>query len=79
MVTFDWVTEPGIAKANKWGKLGIESRELCRMDVDTIANGDDIDQCFNCSLESASEREMVKEVITNVNKKQSVNGFINNW
>jgi len=66
VITWDWVTEPGIKAANKWTKLGIESKDITTLDLEDISNpNDDINECFNCSLESGDEREIVKELINN--------------
>ena len=82
VITWDWVTEPGIAKANKWTKLGIESRDVCSMSLEDIAGSDDdeINECFNCSLENNDERDLVKELISNVSKtKEDKKSFVCDW
>ena len=82
VITWDWVTEPGIASANKWTKLGIESRDVVSLDLEDIANSDEnINECFNCSLESNDEREIVKEMITNFRHvdKSKNKTFLKEW
>ncbi len=71
LITWDWVTEPGIKDANKWKVLGIESRDVMSMDITDIGNGDDINECFNCSLESNDEKDLVKELINNCNNNDN--------
>ena len=81
IVTWDWVNEPGIAKATKWKKLSIESREVCSMELDELmSEGGEINQCFNCSLESEDERVLTKELIassTTANSRD--NDILNKW
>jgi len=71
LITYDYVNEPGIKYATKWKELSIESMDSIVMDLDDIADGDEVDECFACSLESNTEREMVKELIINCNDNNS--------
>lgn len=78
IITWDWVTEPGISMANKWTKLGIESMDICELDLEDISNGDgNINECFNCSLEDATERDLVKEIINN--SKDDIAKHVLSW
>ena len=72
LVTYDYVNEPGISQATKFKSLGIESLDSVIIDMDDISNGDDVDECFACSLESNDSLEMVKELIHNVNSNTDV-------
>ena len=81
IITFDWVLEPGIAKASKWKKLSIESLDLCSISVEEIANNDGtINECFNCGLEDGDMKDMTKELISNCNDyNDKAKTVINNW
>ena len=76
LITYDYVNEPGIADATKFKSLGIESIDGVVMDLDEISNGDDIDECFECNLESAEEKSIVKELISNAHGKKDI---LANW
>jgi len=68
IITWDWVNEPGMADATKWKELGIESLDICSMDIDDIGDSDGINECFNCSLESNDEKEITRELLSNSKK-----------
>lgn len=70
IVTWDWVLEPGIRKANKWEKLSMEAFEY-KFNIDDIVNNGKINECLNCSLESNDEKELVNELIVTINKNLS--------
>ena len=72
LVTYDYVNEPGISQATKFKSLGIESIDNMVIDIDDISNGDEVDECLACSLESNNSIEMVKELIKNVNAADDV-------
>ena len=77
LVTYDYVNEPGISHATKWKTLGVESMDSIEIDLDLLANGDEIDECFECSLENDSEKAMVRELIHNTNS--SMKDVIFDW
>lgn len=81
LVTWDWVTEPGISHASKWKTLGVESVDVLSISIEEIGHGDDINECFNCSLESEDERAMVRELITNSDNIDNVdnNTVLDDW
>lgn len=68
IITWDWVNEPGMSDATKWKELGIESLDLCDIDLEDIGDVDTINECFNCSLESNDEREITLELISKAGK-----------
>jgi len=76
LITYDYVNEPGISDATKFKTLGIESMDSVIMDLDDISDGNDIDQCFECSLESAEEKNIVKELISNTHTETDI---LNQW
>ena len=83
LVTFDYVTEPGIEYATKRRTLGVESRDSFTMDICDISNEDStgLNICYECSLESNDEKELVKELIHNVNSNTNSNNksILDNW
>lgn len=82
IVTWDWIIEPGIAKANKWSKLSNESLEttdILTIDLDEISAQDEISECYNCSLESKDEKDITMELISNAGGVDSVYKKINTW
>jgi len=78
LITYDYVTEPGISVATKWKKLGIESMDLCDMDLDVISSNEEIDECYGCSLENNDERLIVEEIISNTATTKN-NSIIDSW
>jgi len=76
IITWDWVNEPGMADATKWKSLGIESLDMCEMDLEDIGNEDDINECFNCSLESNDEKNITLEIIHNAKKYEKTKSLI---
>jgi len=80
LITYDYVTEPGIHYATKNKSLGIESMDTFEMDLSELTNGDDLDECFACSLESDSEKEIVQEIIDNTRKcEKEGNCILEDW
>lgn len=71
IITWDWVNEPGMSDATKWKELGVESLDVCSMDIVDIGNEDSINECFNCSLESNDEKEITLELLSNARKYSS--------
>ena len=84
IVTWDWVLEPGIQTANKWStldkrKVSVESLDLCRINLDELANGDEISKCFNCSLESKDDIEITTELIKSVQSTSKPHSILLKW
>lgn len=80
LVTYDFVTEPGISYATKNKTLGLESMDTFEMDLSEVTDGDDIDECFACSLENEDEKQVVKELLVNVRKcEQEGNCILEDW
>lgn len=80
VITWDWVTEPGIATASKWKKLGIESRDVCVMTIEEMAKSNgELKECFNCSLESAEIKTMAKDMIAKVSLPKSSSSVLFKW
>ena len=78
VVTWDWVGEPGISLATKWKTLSIESTDQCTIDIDDIVNDDgDLNECVECSLESADEKDMLKDIVSNDNTASY--NFLDKW
>lgn len=67
LVTWDHVLEPGIEYATKWKTIGIETREIGTMDYDDMfeMGTENLNQCFNCGLESKDQLELFKEIRVN--------------
>jgi hypothetical protein len=87
IVTWDWVVEPGIQRANKFTKLSSESLvnfymdtlSICSMDISEISSAGKINECINCSLESNDEREMVNELIRSTTPLNNSNSILKIW
>lgn len=82
IVTWDWVLEPGIAKANKWSKIANESldtTDIFTIDLDEISDQDKISECYNCSLESKDEQDITMELINRANDDSSPYIKIKEW
>jgi len=83
IITWDWVTEPGIATATKWDSLANESivdEELLHFDIEDIADDNGgIDECFNCSLEDADTRACVKEIIDASKSLDTKKSILDKW
>jgi len=79
IITWDWVTEPGVNKASKWGKLAIESLDVCSVDVESLGTPTEIDECFNCSLESDDQRTIVKEILESASSDAVIEDVITDW
>lgn len=78
IITWDWVNEPGMSVATKWKELGIESLDVCDIDIDDIGTGEDINECFNCSLESGDERDITKELLHNSSRYTTKSTLLDN-
>ena len=80
LITYDWVTEPGIHYATKNKTLGVESMDGFVMDLSDITVGDEIDECYACSLESEDDKKIVHEIIENTKACEN-NGscILNEW
>jgi len=77
IVTWDWVIEPGIRKANKWALL---SNEQFTLDTDELVNSnEEIDACYNCSLESKDEKDMTLELVQAFDNTQQVTKSLLDW
>jgi hypothetical protein len=81
IITWDWVIEPGIAKANEWHKLSMESYDLMEIDLASLVadDGVGIAECFNCSLEDADERALTTEIITTVKENSTDLSVLKRW
>ena len=84
IITWDYVSEPGIKIANKFSKLSnedftITAVEDINISIAEIADGSDVSECFNCSLESNDEKEITKELVTNFVKENKRYNILNNW
>lgn len=81
IITWDWVLEPGIADASKWKKLSIESLDICEVSVEEMLNesGEDLKECFNCSLESREIKDIALEIANKVKEKNNQENIILDW
>jgi len=67
IVTWDWVSNPGIRKASTFSKLSSESADMLSIDIDDYLEADgDIKPCVNCSIESNDVRESIKTLSSEV-------------
>jgi len=78
IITWDWVTEPGIKTANKWSTLALESSDVFGFSLDEIDNGE-MEKCLSCSLEHQEVKnrfkELRKRVLTPKNKYDIFDNF----
>jgi len=79
LITYDYVTEPGISLATKNKTLGLESENNIVFDMEDIADGVEVNECFECGLEDNNAKEVVKELITNVSKCEDGNCVLSRW
>ena len=50
------------------------------MDIEDIAEGDEISECIACSLENKDEQDITKELIQNMNvSKNKFNNKLLDW
>lgn len=78
IVTWDWVTAPGIKLATKWKKLSIESDKVVSFIVAELMQNDAISPCYNCSLEDAGTRAIANELIESI-KTTNTRSVLSKW
>jgi hypothetical protein len=66
IVTWDWVTEPGIRIANKMDKLSLESIDLCTIDIDNLKDDAYVRTTIENSLESDDVKNEFRKIIEDI-------------
>lgn len=81
IITWDWVLEPGIKRANKWDTVATtvsaESMVEFTMDVDELKAEINTNQVVQVSLESADEAAVNAEILDSVNNSSVA--YLESW
>ena len=80
VITFDWVTEPGISTANKHKKLSVESIDICSLSLKEVfddtgcVNGE-----YQCSIEGLKDNSIINETKISVETFENEPDILDEW
>ena len=80
IVTWDWVLQPGIASANQWDTVSLESNEIFTFNLDDFIKEGNVDLIkMGIGHEDEEVREIVKETIVNKRLSSNCNEPLLRW
>ena len=81
IITWDWVVEPGIACANKWSTLAMESFDICSVNIKDIefALSQQLKSGISVESDVSDVRTMINEINHKTNITSNSNKIFNSW